>query len=44
MTIARAISPGRRMSLKPAVYLVGLIPAAMSLYLGFTDQLGADPV
>src|SRR3954454_12649420 len=27
-----------------ALYLVGIIPAAWTFYLGVTDQLGADPM
>ena len=38
------MTPGRRASLKPAIYAVGLVPAAVYLYLGTADQLGADPV
>ena len=29
---------------RPALYWGGMIPAAWAFYLGFTDQLGADPV
>lgn len=29
---------------RPALYWGGMVPAAWAFYLGFTDQLGADPV
>lgn len=29
---------------RPAIYVIGLIPAAWTLHLGLTDQLGADPL
>ncbi len=28
----------------PAIYIVGMVPAAWVFYLAFTDQLGADPL
>lgn len=31
-------------SIKSAIYLIGLVPAAATLYMALTDQLGADPV
>ena len=33
-----------RSAINPAIYVFGLIPAAGTLYLGLTDQLGADPL
>ena len=30
--------------IRPAIYWGGMIPAGWAFYLGFTDQLGADPV
>ena len=33
-----------RQGLRPLLYVLGLTPAAWTFYLGFTDQLGADPV
>jgi sulfoxide reductase heme-binding subunit YedZ len=30
--------------IRPAIYWGGMVPAAWAFYLGFTDQLGADPV
>lgn len=46
---ARATSPRRRpwnapARWRPAVYTVGLVPAAWTLYLALGDQLGADPM
>ena len=29
---------------RPAVYCVGAVPAAWSVYCGYTDQLGAEPI
>lgn len=29
---------------RPLVYAVGLVPAVWTIYLGLTDQLGADPM
>jgi sulfoxide reductase heme-binding subunit YedZ len=29
---------------RPAIYAIGMIPAAWTFYLGLTDQLGADPL
>lgn len=34
---------GRGLS-RAAIYALGMVPAAWTLYLGLTDQLGADPV
>jgi len=33
-----------RLRVRPAVYVIGLAPAALTLYWALTDQLGADPV
>lgn len=30
--------------IKRAIYVLGMVPAAHAFYLGFTDQLGAEPV
>lgn len=30
--------------IRRAIYLLGMVPAVWAFYLGFTDQLGADPV
>ncbi len=35
--------PGPRV-IRPALYIIGLVPAAWTLYLGLNDQLGADPL
>jgi sulfoxide reductase heme-binding subunit YedZ len=29
---------------RPAIYAIGMVPAAWTFYLGLTDQLGADPL
>lgn len=44
MTDTLFMMPVRRESLKPLVYAAGLLPAAVYVYLGITDRLGADPV
>ena len=33
-----------RNAIRPAIYGLGMVPAAWAFYLGITDQLGADPV
>jgi sulfoxide reductase heme-binding subunit YedZ len=33
-----------RRAIRPAIYIVGLMPAAWTLHLGLSDQLGADPL
>ena len=33
-----------RRGIRPAIYAVGMVPAAWTLNLALTDQLGADPV
>jgi methionine sulfoxide reductase heme-binding subunit len=33
-----------RNAIRPAIYWLGMAPAAWSFYLGVSDQLGADPV
>lgn len=40
----RARTPAWRSAIRPAIYLVGLMPAVSTFYLGLTDQLGADPM
>lgn len=40
---ASALQHWRRFA-KPIIYVVGLIPAAWTLHLALSDQLGADPV
>jgi sulfoxide reductase heme-binding subunit YedZ len=40
----RARTPARRNAIRPAIYLLGLIPAVFTFYLGLIDQLGADPM
>lgn len=37
------IAAGPRL-VRPAIYVIGLVPAAWTLHLGLTDQLGADPL
>ena len=36
--------PVRREGLKPLIYAAGLLPAAVYVYLGIADRLGADDV
>ncbi|MFA5949362.1 MAG: protein-methionine-sulfoxide reductase heme-binding subunit MsrQ [Hyphomicrobium sp.] len=46
-TLARNQSGGRGglwWLAKPAVYIIGVVPAVWTFYLGITDQLGADPL
>lgn len=44
---ARKARPRRlllgRDPIRRAIYVVGMVPAVWTFYLGFTDQLGADP-
>lgn len=44
MSMTRTMAPTSRSSLKPAVYLAGLVPAVATFHLALTDQLGADPM
>jgi sulfoxide reductase heme-binding subunit YedZ len=41
---ARSRVPAWRNSIRPAIYLIGLMPAVSTFYLGLIDQLGADPM
>ena len=46
---AATAAPNRRPAdrsrfIRPAIYIVGLTPAAWTFYLGVVDQLGADPM
>ena len=34
----------KQLGIRPAIYLLGMIPAVWTFYLGFADQLGADPL
>ncbi len=38
------LSALKQLGIRPAIYLIGSIPAVWTFYLGFADQLGADPV
>jgi sulfoxide reductase heme-binding subunit YedZ len=43
-SLNRAKKPFRaRDAIRPAVYVLGMAPAVWVFYLGFTNQLGADP-
>jgi sulfoxide reductase heme-binding subunit YedZ len=44
MASAQTTAAARRIDLRPATYVIGLLPAAFTLYLGLTDGLGADPM
>lgn len=42
---SRRVSPAfRARVIRPAVYVVGMIPAAWTFHLALSDQLGADPL
>jgi len=45
---ARTVPRPRRLAtpdaIRRAIYLVGIVPAVWTFYLGLTDQLGADPM
>lgn len=34
----------KQLGIRPSIYLIGMIPAVWTFYLGFADQLGADPL
>ena len=38
------LSALKQHSIRPAIYLIGSVPAVWTFYLGFADQLGADPL
>lgn len=43
-TLPKISAATRLRLLRTALYVVGLMPAAWILYLGFTNQLGANPI